>query len=276
MNSTAFSLILVSAAIHAGWNLLLKKHTGNLFVLWVGLLIPGVLISSWGIASGEIGLESKGLEYLVASGIVHALYFYLLSICYSKGEISLVYPITRGTAVGAACIGAWFLFEENISTLGYLGIALVVLGVFAIQGTKANRSDFRLVSLSILAGAFSGLYSIIDKVGSQFISPLPYNGGFFLISALCLSPIVLKRHKLAEITGAFIPGLQIGFGIITCYILVLYAYSFGELSYIVPTREVSVLFGAILGWRFLNEKIGKAKVIGIAIILFGITLIKFT
>jgi len=104
---------------------------------------------------------------------------------------------------------------------------------------------------------------------------VPYNGGFFLVAAICLTPVVVKRHSLAEFKETLIPGIQVGLGVIGCYVLVLYAYSFGELSYIVPTREISVLFGAILGWKFLGEKLDRSRVIGVLTILSGIILIKF-
>jgi len=138
MNSTAFTLILISAGIHATWNFLLRKHTGNIFILWTGLLIPGVLVTGWSLASGSLIFSTEGLEYLFASGVVHAVYFYLLSVCYSQGEISLVYPISRGSAVGSACLMAWFLIEEEVSGAGYTGIALVLLGVFVIKGLKTK------------------------------------------------------------------------------------------------------------------------------------------
>jgi len=275
MDSTAFTLILVSAVLHAAWNLILRKHTGQIGILWIGLFIPGTVVSAVSIANGWLTVESEGLEYLLASGIIHAIYFYLLSVCYSKGEISLVYPVSRGCAVGSACLMAWFLIDENISQAGYFGIAMVLVGVFVVKGFSTKDTPLSLVSLSALAGFFSGLYSIVDKFGCALINPLAYIGGFFLVAALCIAPVVFRRNSIQEVKETLVPGIQVGLGIMCCYLLVLYAYSFGQLSYIVPTREISVLFGAFLGWKLLGEKLDQSRIIGIILIISGIGLIRF-
>ena len=105
MNLTAFTLVVVAACLHALWNLAAKRVSGNLSVLWLGLCLAGVALAPFALYSALQSFDPAGLPYIVATGLIHAAYFGLLAAGYRHGELSIVYPLARGTDAMAMGIG---------------------------------------------------------------------------------------------------------------------------------------------------------------------------
>src|SRR5262245_66014738 len=104
MNLSAFALVVAAACLHALWNLAAKRVSGNVGVLWLGLGLAGGLLAPFALPSAVQSFDPAGLPYLVATGLIHAASFGLLAAAYRHGELSLVYPLSRGTGVwGSRC-----------------------------------------------------------------------------------------------------------------------------------------------------------------------------
>lgn len=122
MTSGIFLLVITAAICHALWNFAARKVAGDLVVIRLSLcagcllLIPGVMYVIYHQKGGAV-IPLAAVPYMIATGVIHALYFGLLARAYECGEISVVYPIARGSGIGLIALLAWFLLKEDISVL---------------------------------------------------------------------------------------------------------------------------------------------------------------
>jgi multidrug transporter EmrE-like cation transporter len=131
MRSDVFLMVLFAAICHAGLNFFSRKTHGNLVVIWWALLAGCVMLLPLAVHAlvndtFHNGLSVTAVSCMIATGLIHFIYFLYLSRTYKKGEISVVYPIARGTGVGLTAILAFVMMKENISITGSIGIVLVL------------------------------------------------------------------------------------------------------------------------------------------------------
>ena len=282
MESGVFVLVLLSAVGHAGWNLAARKVSGNFVVLWLSAwtgalaLTPVVLVVAFRAASWS--WTPVGVACVIATGVIHALYFIALARAYSSGEISVVYPIARGSGIGVTALLAWMLLSEEVSLPGALGIGLVFVGIL-VMGAPAFRRQGNVegLRLALTVGLTIPAYSIIDKVGVSLVHPIVYIWFMYLLSALCLWPLIHWRHR-GQAMGVWQQHrnyvLVIGLGASLTYLAILFAYQLGPVGYIAALREVAVVIGAVLGIVFLKEEVSLAKLVAVAAIAAGVICIK--
>jgi uncharacterized membrane protein len=274
-----FLLVIAAASIHALWNLITKKVSGNLGTIAIGL---------WAASLGSLpfalhyilkdGLPALSLYYIGATGVIHAFYFYYIGKCYEIGDISTVYPVARGFGVAGTGIVAATVLGENISQSGAAGIMFVCLGILIIgihksdEYTKGNSLRYALVvGMTIIA------YSYIDKVGVALVNPVSYISGMFTIAAVTLTVVAVTWHRdllIRSLRTQIVYGVAIGIGSISTYLIILFAFRQGPLSYIAAVREFSVAIGSVMGFLFLKERLTAKKVFGITAITLGLILIK--
>ncbi len=146
MPSPVFLLVLISAVFHAAWNFAARKAAGNLAVVWLGLwfgcalVFPGVI----GIVVYQGVPETVPVESIIciiATGLIHSVYFRLLAAGYEHGEISLVYPIARGSGIALTAILASLFFEEGFALLGSVGIGLISAGTISLSAAAERRAN---------------------------------------------------------------------------------------------------------------------------------------
>lgn len=283
MTPGVFTLVVTAAFVHAVWNFIARKAAGNLVIIWLALLagclalLPGIAFFA-GVGKLSLDVPAPAFGYVIATGLLHSVYFYLLARTYEKGEISVVYPILRGSGVALTAILAGFILGEEISPAGLAGIVLVVSGIlmmgvsFFRRGVEAAPYGFALcVGLSIAA------YSLVDKVGISRMTPVLYIWFMFLIAAVALWPLVLKHHGGEVLhTARSHPGyvMTIGIGSIGTYLMILFALQLTPVSYIVAAREFSVVVGALLGVVLLREKMTILKAAAIVSITSGLFFIR--
>ena len=279
MELYVFGMVIFAAMLHALWNFVTKKISGNPIVIWIGLCGSSLLMTplSLVLLFKEKAISSA-LPYIIATGLIHAGYFYFIGKSYEKGAISIVYPVARGVGVCGTAITAIFLLSEKISAIGGTGILFVCCGVLSIglreTATRENKQAF---CYALIVGILITCYSIVDKVGVSLVNPLVYIWAMFSIAAICLAPVILltELNEVREIWNRmkWASGI-IGLGSIMTYLLILYAFRLGNVSYAVAVREFAVVIGAALGVIFLGEKLTKLKVVGIVSIMVGLLLIK--
>ena len=280
MNADVWGLVLAAAIGHALWNFAAYKVSGNVAVLWLSfasgiLFIMPLCAYLWWQGTPLILSWPAGL-CLLATGIFHGLYFALLARAYEHGEISTVYPIARGSGVGLTALVAYLSLGEDISLLGASGIALVFAGILCV-GAPALKLQARGLQLALGVGLTIVCYSLIDKVGVGYVQPIYYICGMWIIATLMRMPFVVRRYGMELLTTArdfygYI--ILIGAGSLATYLLILYAYTQGPVSYIIAARESSVVIGALLGWIFLKERLTPVKTIGILAIAGGLILLR--
>jgi drug/metabolite transporter (DMT)-like permease len=272
----AFLLILVAAVLHALWNFAAKKASGNLSVVWVGLAMATIAVIPFlFILSPSQILVLEAWPFVLATGIIHAVYFFALAKAYEHGDISVVYPISRGSGIAGTAIIAYLLLQEKISLIGASGILFICLGTvfLGLNNTHQKRGIF----FSLLVAAMIIAYSIVDKLGVGIIHPLGYIFGLVLLTTIILAPylLIIKKHELlAAIKTMKRYSLIIGIGSGGTYLIILFVFQMAPVGYVVAMREVAVALGALLGVLFLKEQSSTQKIICITGIVIGMLLIK--
>jgi uncharacterized membrane protein len=274
MSSALLLLILLAAFIHASWNLFARKTGGSLTVLWLGALISTSIMIP--IAIGvqmSRPFSTRGLAIALVSGCVHCAYWWSLARMYRRGDISLSYPIARGTGVLGTALGSTLILRETLSFPGAAGIACVCVGVFALGfQRRAEPVRTRVVMLALLTGLTITAYSLLDDLAPPVYLAIETGVG---VLVLLVAGWRRLRAGAATMYRRYRRTVWIvGFGSPATYLIILFAYSRGHVGYIVAVREFSVVIAALLGARFLNEKISALRWTGIVLVAAGMVMIK--
>jgi uncharacterized membrane protein len=247
--------------------------------LWIGcaVMLPGAIgvIIHNGVRETA---RLQGISCIIATGLIHTVYFRLLAAAYEEGEISLVYPIARGSGIALTAILAGLLLKEQLTLVGSIGIGLVCLGIISLStGAYKRADDTKAIRLALGIGASIVAYSLVDKTGVNYISPVVYIWSMFLIAGITLTPMLIRRYcgtlgKEARQNIGY--ALIIGIGSVGTYLMILFAFTRGPVNYIVAVREFAVVLGALAGVIFLKERLTMTKALAICVIVIGIIGIK--
>ncbi len=266
MSSLALALVLTSALLHATWNLAAKRAGGatrGITFVFAFSLATVVLYAPvvWGRGGGwpsEVG--PLGWVLVAGSAVLHIGYFVSLQRGYRVGDLSIVYPIARGTGPALATLGAVALLGERPSGPALLGTALVVGGAVALASGRVPLGGRRVgpgVRWGLTTALFIASYTLWDAVavGRVGVAPLVFLWWSELVRATLLAPFALRRpatvvqvarhHWRAVLTVAVMSPMA--------YLLVLTAFTLAPVSLVAPAREVSVLVGTLFGTTILGE-----------------------
>mgnify|MGYP000439192988 CR=1 FL=1 len=287
MTTLALILVLLSAVAHATWNFLIKRAANQeVFIWWVLISISVLLSPLAAILIWRYPISYPGWWFILGTVVLHALYFVFLGRSYTCADLSLVYPIARGTgSVLVVPVIGVLLLKEIITTLAIVGIISVVLGIFTVywwgQFQKVFRDPFRFfreagARYTLLTGLVIAVYSVWDKMGVSYVNPFLYMYFLVLGSALFLAPYICRVHgtkvriEVERRAGSIIMS---GLLMFISYALILFALQFSRVSYISPAREVGVVVGVLFGTLLLGEPFGKGRVLGSCLIVFGLVLL---
>jgi len=285
--TSALALVLLAGLIHASWNIAAKKAGGDIrfaaFTTVVNCIAwaPLGLWLAWG-ALPAWGMREWGL--LVGSALLHCGYFLMLLRGYRKADLTVVYPLARGTGPLLSSLAAVLLLGEHLSALGALGIAAVVGGVFLIAGgpalwrashDPAARARVRKgMVYGVGSGAFIAGYTVVDGYGVKvlLLSPILVDYVGSLLRIFVIGPAVLRNLPEAKQLWRRQWKYAVFVGIVSpvSYVLVLYAMQSAPLSHVAPAREVSMLFAALIGGQLLGEGDRLLRLFGAACIAAGV------
>jgi drug/metabolite transporter (DMT)-like permease len=281
MSLSVLGLVLAAAFAHAGWNFLAKGAEGGAVFVWLSALAGTLIyVPVLGIAlastSGQLTWEALGL--MAGSGLLHTLYFVLLQRGYATGDLSLVYPLARGTGPLLSGAAAIAFLGERPSALAVAGSLTIIAAVFSLvarPGLSLRHGARGAIVFALLTGVAIASYTLWDKhaVGTVHLTPVVYNWGTNLIVVLVLTPWVLaKRDRLRAVWSAS-RGRAAGVGLLSplAYVLVLYALAQAPVSVVAPARETSILLGTLLGTTVLAEGDTRRRMLAAGAILLGIT-----
>ncbi len=268
MDPFVIALVAVSAVLHVAWNVRLKTSGDPLRAATVGMLaasvgiVPAGVVAWWIAGAGPIPVDGVALG--VVSGTVEAGYFILLSAAYRRGDLSVVYPIARGTApLLAVAIGVGIL-GERLGVAGWIGVTLLLLGFLLLQqpwrALQGHRGFDPSIAFALATGVTIATYSAIDRVGTRIIDPVPYAAILWLTTSVVL---VLWVRLVAggdifaggrdEVRRSAVGGwLTLG-----AYLLILFALSVAPLSGVAPLRESATVFAAAWGSVRLGEAVSR-------------------
>jgi len=227
-----------------------------------------------------VGLPPRSMwVFAIASMLLEATYFILLSNAYTDNDFSLVYPIARGTAPAFLMVWSILFLHEELTPGGMLGIGLIVCGMIVIGATslihaRGNRIHIKGILTALTVALLISLYTLIDGTSVKNGSPLSYALTMFMLVPTVTTTYNLRRFGWKRFISAWDgPRLPLIFAAVlgvVAYLLALYAYTIAPVSYSGAIREMSVVIGAFLGWQFLGEKMGGMRVAGAIIIFIGI------
>lgn len=286
MSGLALILVVVAAFLHASWNLLAKKSKKKMAFIWWFLLIATLgylpmFLYYW----PRTTVSPTGWICITATGILHALYFWFMGGAYERGDLSLVYPLARGSGPLLVPLLAIIFLQEQLSLAGVFGIFLVILGIYVIhlesfsivsfiepfRALRGGASAWALCTGGTIAG-----YSLVDKVGVGLVYPPVYIYLMFVISLLLLLPYVLAKQRTALKLEWLVnkgPILIDGFLVLFTYLMILFAFRLSKVSCVVAAREISIVFSALMGIVWLKEKHATQKLAGAALIALGVVFI---
>jgi len=277
VSALVLGLVLAAAFAHAGWNVFAKTAEGGATFVWLAaaagcvLYLPALVVAL-AVAPGRV--DATALAFMAVSGALHSLYFVLLQRGYRDGDLSLVYPLARGTGPLLATVAAIAFLAERPSAPALIGAALIVGAVLSLA-TRPSGDQGAGVLFALLTGVSIAAYTLWDKeaVGDQELSPIVYFWGLELVNTLLLTGWVLRRPELVPRVWESSRWQVMGVGLLSplAYILVLYALARAPVSYVAPAREVSILIAAVLGTTVLAEEGLGHRLVAAGAIVAGIS-----
>jgi drug/metabolite transporter (DMT)-like permease len=289
MSNIAFYLIVISAVMHAIWNLLVKRSRHKtVFIWWMFVASCGLFTAALPLVPEPFRLPSTQTVMMIGIGaICFVLYHLLNGRAYQDGDLSVVYPLSQSSMIYVPIWGV-ALLGERLSIQGVGGILLVIFGTFLVQMQRITLAElarpFRDLSspsvrAALLAGFIYSIGSIAEKTGVRHYSPL-YFTYFLVLSMLLLMSINLARPKYrmliaAELKENWRPILCSGPVVMTSFLTFRYGLNLAPVGYAVPVRQVSIMVGVLIGIIFLRESFGRIRLISALFIVAGAVLIRF-
>ena len=281
MSTFALLLVLAAAVGHAGWNLLAKRAGGGAAFVWLFGVVSALVytpLALWMLATLDWSLTPEQLVFMAGTAVIHAAYFLLLQRGYRAGDLSLVYPLARGTGPLLATVAAIAYFGERPTALALAGGALVIGGILfmALRPRDVARAATHpeAVAFGLLTGTMIAAYTLWDKhaVAVLLIPPLVLDWASNLGRTLLVSPYAARHWSRVREVWRTHRREAIAVGILCplSYILVLTAMVFTPVSYVAPAREVSIVIAALFGAHLLSEPDAGRRLAGAAAIVLGV------
>lgn len=281
----AILLVVLAAFAHAGWNFFAKRAgAGGAAFVWLNsacsalLYLPAAAFSL--VISGVPALGAALLGVLVSASL-HLCYFVVLQRGYASGDMSVVYPLARGTGPLLTVIIAVTLLGERPHPLGLAGAVLVIVGVFVIGFSDGlprwSTNELAAVGFGLLTGSVIALYTVWDSraVTALALSPLLFEWANDATRAALFMPYAVRRrdrvigiwkaHRSEVLAVALLSPLA--------YTLALFAMRLAPVSLVAPARELSIVLAGLLAWRVLGEPQPGRRLTGAAVVLAGVALI---
>ncbi|MGX9353864.1 EamA family transporter [Roseobacteraceae bacterium S113] len=283
-HQAALALALLAAFLHAVFGALQKgKHDP-----WISraAIDAWLFILAAPLAFFAVPWPEPHLWPLLAGClIIHFGYKYLQAAAYERGAYTVVYPVVRGTGPLFAVIGAYFIFGETFTGGQWVGVAVLLLGIFGLAAynlafLETERATLRpALLLAVATGLFVALYTTYDAYGIRASSdPFTFLAWFFFITAIDIPLLVLlrMRHRLEGVNLQTL-GTRGFVGAITAFFSfgsIMLATRLDKVGEAAILRETSTVFAAIIGWVFLKETVGPRRVALMALIAAGAVIVE--
>jgi uncharacterized membrane protein len=268
-------LALGAAVLHAGWNFVAKRATGDRYmVLWAQFFMAGVMCLPLAIGNQVLyGLPAKAYLFAVLSGATHLPYTWLLAKAYNVGDFSVSYPVARGGGAALAAIGGVIFLSDELTPWHIAGIVVIVSGLslLAVGATRRNL----VIALGV--SATIGVYSVFDAAGARSKhDSIAYIFTTMVAGALSNTTFGLATGRrpdmVAVLRARWRPAILTGIATTVTYGMVLVATQHAPLGYVTALRESSVVLAALIGWKYLGEGDHRRRITAAGIVTCGILL----
>jgi drug/metabolite transporter (DMT)-like permease len=281
----ALMLALLAAFLHAVFGALQKGRHDP----W---LTRGAIDGSYCLMAAPFALfvvpwpEPHMWPIFAAAWVIHCLYKALQAAAYTKGAYTVVYPVVRGTGPLFTVIGAYLIFNETFTMVQWLGLAVLLAGIFGLAMynmayLEAERDTLHLaLGLAVLTGICVALYTTLDAYGIRAtVNPFTFLAWFFMIDGFVFPIIAARRWQRMPDAPAIPPLMVRGFfgGIIAFFSFgsIILATRLDKVGEAAILRETSTVFAALIGWLVLKETVGSRRIALMSLIAAGVVIVEF-
>jgi drug/metabolite transporter (DMT)-like permease len=265
----AFGLALAAAFLHAGWNVLLRGSRDVEAATATALALSVLLFAPAAAATWDV--RAAVWPYVAGSAALEALYFFLLVAAYRRRELSVVYPIARGSAPVLVLLGNAVVLGRSVTGAQAAGVGLVAAGVVLVRGVRNGTEG---VAGGLAIGVTIASYTLVDKDGLQHAAPVPYLELVLApVAAVALLSVVLRRGAAPLRAEMGLPVAAAAAGSFGAYVLFLFALRLAAAPGIAAVRETSVVIAAVLAAALLRERVTPLRLAGAAVVAAGAALL---
>ena len=273
MDNSIFFIVLFASFTHAIWNGMVKNHQDKAIAI-SGIVFGRLPLSIIAIIFLPLP-TAESIPYLIISVIIHQGYQWFLLSSYEIGDLTKVYPISRGTGPLVATIISISFLGLVLDSLIILSIGFVCGGILTLSLFDKSKKNYQIIKYSLLTGLCIGLYSITDGYGARVsLSAVSFISWTFIINAF-LHPLVISLKNEKNIIERvkkngkkmFFIGGSLDY---LTYMIIVWAFTKAPIPMVGALRETSIFFSIFIGYFFLKEKITPAKIFSIILILAGV------
>lgn len=277
MTLSVFCILLFAALLHASWNAIVKAGNDKLYSA-IGVTGSAALIALLLLPFAPAP-SAASVPFMVASTILQVIYTVLVAKTYQISDMSQTYPLMRGTAPLLVAIISVLFLGDHLSTLAWGGIAVICTAILAMALNNRSSSQ-RGVVLALMNAVVIAGYTLIDGTGVRLSeTALGYTlWSFFLngSSLLCWAMIARRREASRYLIQHWKKGVLGGMGTMGSYGLALWAMTQAPLAVVAALRESSILFGALIAWLLLKERVAGLRLVAAGGIAAGAILLRLS
>lgn len=267
----ALLLALGAAFLHAVWNLALARAPDTHAAIAVVMLIGGAALLP--LATLDWRLEAEALPWIGASSLAELLYFALLATAYARTDMSITYPIARGSAPVFVLAGGLLVLGIPVTGGQVVGVILAAAGIMLVRDLRGPGSG-REVALALAIGITIATYTLLDRQGIAHASPLAYGGVVILVPGVVYALMVARRGGWQRLWAAASRAVVIcGFLAGLAYAAVLAALAMAPPAAVAVVRESSIIMAAAMAALFLGERIGASRWAGSLVVVVGVAFV---
>jgi drug/metabolite transporter (DMT)-like permease len=267
--------VLLAAILHAGWNAIVKiglsKQT-SMFLLSFGHAVIGAIIAATHpLPAPEVW------PWIVASGVIHMAYQLLLAFAYEQGDLSRVYPIARGAAPMMVLLASVAFLNDPISVWEIAGVLVLGAGILLMaRGIFTSGESRKLLPFALGSALATAGYSLVDGLGARISgAPLVFVGWMMLLTAVFFAPAVIALRGTVVLRAdsrAWVLGMIAAAASFSAYAIAVWAMTVAPIALVTALRETSILFVVLIGWMFFGERMDRAKITAVVLIVAGVVL----
>ena len=265
----ALGLALAAAVLHAGWNILLRGARDVAAATTVTLAVSVLLFAP--VAAATWDVHAAAWPYIAGSAALETAYFFLLIAAYRRRELSVVYPVARGSAPVLVLLGSAVVLSHSVSAGQALGVCLVGAGVVLVRGLRRGAEG---VAVGLAIGVMIASYTLVDKQGLRHATPLPYLELVLVPPAAAALLFLVTRRGIAPLRAELSPRtVAAAAGSFGAYELFLFALRLTSAPGVAAVRETSVVIAAAMAAAFLGEGVTRLRLAGAGVVAAGVILL---
>ncbi len=286
MSADDFLLVVVASAIHSFWNYLVKRSSApELFVSLSKVAESVIFMLPFLYFFSKNPYQTGDLIWVAGAAVLVSLNYFFLAKAYQHLDLSIAYPISRSSTLFLPFFAAIFIGEQ-LDIVGYSAIAIVTIGILVIQFRSLKSSELKshlkLFSsggtlYALLAAMTVAAYTVWDKIAVSNISPFLYFYSYTFVTSILLLYVSQKRFDFSQAKQLWAKEKRSIVSVALCnttgYLIILYVLSRTDASLVGTVRQISLVFGFILGYWLLNEETYAPRIFGLLLILCGSVLV---